>query len=100
MSKPKAIIFDLGGVIINLNYNATAHAFKNLGLTDFEEVYSKQNQQSLFDDFEKGIINTSSFREELRKHFLTPVTDTEIDNAWNAMLLDIPVHRITWLQNL
>lgn len=100
MWKPKAIIFDLGGVIINLNYDATAQAFKNLGVKNFEDVYSKQNQQGLFDDFEKGIISSSTFRDELRKHISVKVSDAEIDSAWNAMLLDIPVYRITCLQNL
>ncbi len=100
MFKPKAIIFDLGGVIINLNYDATALAFKNTGIKNFDEVYSKQKQERLFDDFEKGIISPAAFRDVLRTHIPEPVTDQEIDNAWDAMLLDIPPSRIKWLQEL
>jgi len=100
MFKPKAIIFDLGGVIINLNYNSTSNAFKKLGISDFDEVYSKQKQGQLFDDFEKGIISTSVFREALRKHLPQHVSDEAINQAWNAMLLDIPAYRIQWLQEV
>ncbi len=100
MFKPKAIIFDLGGVIINLNYDATAIAFNNLGVKNFDEVYSKQKQERLFDDFEKGIISPAAFREVLRKHIPDPVTDEQFDNAWEAMLQDIPPSRIKWLQDL
>ena len=97
---PKAIIFDLGGVIINLNYQATAQAFKDLGIKDFDNVYSKQKQQLLFDDFEKGVIAVESFRAAIRKHLTKVVTNDEIDTAWNAMLLDIPVYRMQWLEEL
>ena len=97
---PKAVIFDLGGVIINLDYNKTANAFKNLGIKNFDDVYSKQKQERLFDDFEKGIVSPAGFREVIRKHIPHSVTDDQIDNAWNAMLLDIPSHRIQWLQQL
>ena len=97
---PKAVIFDLGGVIINLNYNATAEAFKNLGIANFDDVYSKQKQERLFDDFEKGIITPTQFRERIRKHISHPVRDIEIDRAWDAMLLDIPSYRIQWLNKL
>lgn len=97
---PKAIIFDLGGVIINLNYHATAQAFKNLGVENFDEVYSKQKQQQLFDDFEKGITSPEDFREVIKKHIPQPVSNDQIDEAWNAMLLDIPPARMKRLQQL
>lgn len=97
---PNAIIFDLGGVIINLDYNRTATAFKNLGVRNFDEVYSKQKQDRLFDDFEKGVISPKTFRDSMQKHIPNVEADEQIDKAWNAMLLDIPVHRMDWLQKL
>jgi putative hydrolase of the HAD superfamily len=100
MFKPKAIIFDLGGVIVNLNYDATAKAFKDLGIENFDEVYSKRKQERLFDDFEKGITSPLDFRNIIRKNIPQQVTDVQIDKAWNAMLLDVPPERIKWLQQL
>lgn len=100
MKKYDSIIFDLGGVIINLDYNKTAQAFINLGLTNFNEIYSKAKQTNLFDDFEKGTISNDAFRATLKQYLPPTITDAEIDTAWNAMLLDIPLHRIDFLRKI
>jgi putative hydrolase of the HAD superfamily len=96
----KNIIFDLGGVIIDLDYNRTAAAFKQLGIVDFDDIYSKAKQTSLFDDFEKGWSSDADFRAELSQYLPPSTSDTEIDEAWNAMLLDIPKHRVDWLKKV
>lgn len=88
------IIFDLGGVILNINYELTAMAFKQLGITNFDKLYSQAQQNHLFDHLEKGIISNHDFRSELRKVANLEISDEEIDTAWNAMLLDLPKERI------
>lgn len=98
MQDLKNIIFDLGGVIIDLDYNRTARAFVELGLSNFDDIYSKARQSSLFDQFEKGTLSAEQFRETLRRHLPSGISDDSIDKAWNAMLLDIPAHRVEWLQ--
>ena len=100
MTKLKNIIFDLGGVIIDLDYNRTASAFKQLGIADFDDIYSKAKQTTLFDDFEKGISTDNDFRNALKKYLPTTITDAAIDHAWNAMLLDIPSHRVDFLKEV
>ncbi|MBL7924726.1 MAG: HAD family phosphatase [Bacteroidia bacterium] len=92
------IIFDLGGVIIRLDYQRTAKAFMDLGLQQFNEIYSKARQSHLFDDFEKGTLPPETFRATLRRHLPETVSDEQIDGAWNAMLLGIPPHRVDWLR--
>lgn len=96
----KNIIFDLGGVLINLDYKRTAAAFAQLGIVSFDSIYSQKKQEHLFDDFEKGTLSEAAFRDQIRQHLQNPVSDDEIDNAWNAMLLDIPGERIQLLQQL
>jgi glucose-1-phosphatase len=100
MQKYEAIIFDLGGVIIDLSYQRTAEAFVNLGLESFDAIYSKAKQTNLFDDFEKGILSEDGFRAELKKHLPGNTGDAQIDNAWNAMLLDIPFQRVEFLREV
>lgn len=100
MNNYENIIFDLGGVIINLDYHRTAQAFINLGLTNFNEIYSKAKQTSLFDDFEKGKMTEAGFRDTLKQYLPATITDSEVDAAWNAMLLDIPAHRISFLRSV
>ncbi|HEU4717313.1 MAG TPA: HAD family phosphatase [Bacteroidia bacterium] len=94
------IIFDLGGVIINLDPAATEQAFVRLGMTDFSSQYSTAKQSGLFDDFDKGKISPEAFRTELKKYFPAPVTGRAIDEAWNAMLLDVPPERLELLAHL
>lgn len=94
------LIFDLGGVILNLNYQLTIDAFKILGVTDFDARYSQATQSSLFDDFEIGKISEVEFRNGIREFINSDLTDLEIDNAWNAMLIDLPYERIKLLNDL
>ena len=60
-----AVIFDLGGVIINLNYDLTIQAFEELGMRDFSEVYTQLAQSTLFDDYETGRISSQHFINKL-----------------------------------
>lgn len=94
------IIFDLGGVLLNLDMPATATAFKQIGLHSFDELYTQAKQTGLFDDFDKGVISPDEFRTELRRYLPQNTTDEAIDNAWNAMLLDLPPQRLELLQSL
>ncbi len=100
LERVSAIIFDLGGVILNIDYNKTSQAFIDLGLTNFDELYSQAKQSNLFDDFETGRMSADQFRDELRSISGVALSDEDIDNAWNAMLLDMPVERIEFLEEL
>lgn len=100
MNRIKNIIFDLGGVIINLDPARTRTAFTQLGLKNFDALYSFAQQSGTFDLFDKGLLTNADFRNEMRKHINNDVTDTQIDTAWNAMLLDVPAEKIELLKYL
>lgn len=95
-----ALLFDLGGVILNLDYIRTIEAFRLLGKSDFEESYAQAQQDDTFDRFEKGEISPSEFRDYIRSIINKDITDDKIDDAWNAMLLDLPAERIDFLKEL
>jgi putative hydrolase of the HAD superfamily len=94
------LLFDLGGVILNIEYSRTIEAFEKIGGDDFQLRYSQATQSSLFDDFEIGAINENEFRNGIRALLNVNVSDQEIDFAWNAMLLDLPIGRVDLLKNL
>jgi FMN phosphatase YigB (HAD superfamily) len=96
----KHIIFDLGGVLINLNYQLTEQAFIETGIENFSVLYSQLQQSSLFDKWEMGLITRVEFISSLQQAAAVPVTEAQITNAWNAMLLDFPVRRLQILQQL
>jgi putative hydrolase of the HAD superfamily len=96
----KNIIFDLGGVIMNISYQKTLNEFKKIGITNIEELYTQAAQVELFDKFDKGLISPQEFRDEIRKRTSARLSDQIIDNAWNAMFLDLPKVRLDLLQRV
>ncbi len=94
------LLLDLGGVLIDVDYQRTARAFHALGFEDFEAQFSKARQTPLFDRFEVGAISPAEFRDGVRALFRPDLTDREIDACWNAMLGSIPPARIELVQAL
>lgn len=94
------IIFDLGGVILNIDYALTIAAFKRLGAPAFDKEYTQAAQSMLFDSFERGEISETHFRTELCHQLGLHLSDMELDRAWNAMLLDLPKERLSLLSSL
>ena len=96
-----AIIFDLGGVIINICYENTIRAFSQLCGFDASSLYTQKSQTDLFDHYEMGRISSAEFRSGLSQRLgVSNCSDESIDKAWNAMLLDIPKERVDWLQTI
>ncbi|MFT6849791.1 MAG: FMN phosphatase YigB (HAD superfamily) [Sphingobacteriales bacterium] len=100
MTKIKNIIFDFGGVIIDIDYHATINAFKAMGLRDFDLAFSQLRQTEVFDNLETGKISPSQFCSEMNAHFGGEKSEIEIFKAWNAMLGTIPAHRLEMLLKL
>jgi len=98
--KFKAIIFDLGGVILNIDYQKTISAFKTIGVSNFDELYTQAKQNNVFDDFEIGKLSENEFRNYIRSVAKVDLTNEQIDFAWNAMLLDLPKSRVGLLKQL
>jgi HAD superfamily hydrolase (TIGR01509 family) len=97
MQKFKNIIFDFGGVILNIDYLLTEKAFINLGIANFAELYNQHRSTDLFEQLETGKLSPAHFFNKLRKITNSNLTDSQIENAWNAMLLNLPSERIHWL---
>ncbi len=100
MNSIKNIIFDLGGVLLNIDYNKTVTAFKNLGYTDFEKMYSMIKANNVFDDLETGHITESAFYDYMLESADKSVSNYEVTKAWNAMLLDFRVESLHFLKHL
>ena len=89
----KNIILDLGVVLLHVDTAKTISAFKNLGIKDFDEYYTLKKQQYFFDEFEKGYLTAQKFRQAIKDASGINLPDQQIDNAWNAMLGEMPPHR-------
>ena len=100
MQNIKNIIFDLGGVILNIDFKQTELAFAELGIGNFNQYYTLQALSPLFEQLELGLVTPKVFYDEFRKLANTSLNNKEIEIAWNALLLDFPPERISWLKNI
>ncbi|HPF91832.1 MAG TPA: HAD family phosphatase [Flavobacteriales bacterium] len=94
------LLLDLGGVLIDVDYHATARAFRALGHPEFDRLYSKAQQDHLFDGFETGALSPAEFRDRIRQVLDPSLSDAVIDANWNAMLGSIPPERIELVSRL
>lgn len=95
-----AIIFDLGGVILNLDYNLTINAFKELGGENFDNLYTQAYQNNLFDKYETGEMSSEEFVSYLQSFLPDHINDEQVKQAWNKMLLNLPPKRLDLINEL
>jgi putative hydrolase of the HAD superfamily len=100
LQKVKNIVFDLGGVLLDIDPERTVKAFQTLGLTNVIKPGGWGYQQEVFLQMEEGKLTDNEFRDGVRKLLPTPVSDAEIDRAWCAMLIDFPADRVALLRQL
>lgn len=96
----KNILLDLGGVVLDIDYQLTAKAFEKLSGQNFNDIYSQAAQIKAFSDFEVGAIPPGEFRDALRNLLNLDACDQKIDQAWNAMILEFNPKRIEFLTQL
>ena len=94
------LIFDLGNVIIDIDYNRTFQLIKSMVpetmFTKVELFYHTDFHKN----YEKGLIDSPTFRDEVRNYFEQSWTDSEVDQLWNSLLGKIPAYRIELVQKL
>lgn len=100
ISEVKNIIFDWGGVITDLDIDAIVRAFKMLGHHRLEEVFLDGPQRDHYLRFETGKTGPGEFLDVLREHMEPGVTHTQILDAWNTLLSDLPHERWTILKGI
>ena len=96
----KNIIFDFGGVIHDIRYENVAEAFAKHGITGLERFYSKDFQTAEMDLFEKGLISPAEYRDYIRRMTGKALSDNDIDDIVNAILIDVPKERVDLLLKL
>ena len=85
---------------MNLDYKKTEQAFIDLGVVNFPELFTQHHSSPLFADMETGRISNQAFYDGLRKLSGINMSNDDIQHAWNAMLLDFPMERIVWLNEI
>ncbi|MEA3448035.1 MAG: HAD family phosphatase [Bacteroidota bacterium] len=99
-SRYKNIVFDLGRVLLPIDFDAPVNAFTKIGLKDFDTMYHQTLQTDLFNLLETGKISEAYFRDEMRRISGIPWTDKQIDEAWNTIILEFRPATIEMLKKL
>lgn len=94
------ILFDLGGVVIDLDYKATTEAFQELGSEDFNTLYSQALQSDLFDRYETGHISSMHFVNKLKEFLPNNCSPNVVVSAWNAMIKEFQPEKLSFLESL
>ena len=94
------LLFDFGGVLIDIDYAATPAAMRRLSRADSSIEFSQASQAELFDKFETGHLSPAEFRAGLRAAYALDAADADLDAAWHAMLLGVPPDRLALVAEL
>jgi len=99
MQEIKNIIFDLGGIFLNIDFSKTEKAFADLGV-QFNDFYSQHHASELFELLETGKISPEEFHDSFVEETGLHLSYEELKNAWTALLVDFPIERLQWLQEI
>lgn len=100
MAAPKAIIFDLGNVLLPIDLSLTYEAFSAFSSLSSSEIASAILEHQLWVPYEAGKQNDAEFRDFLREHLDLTISDVDFDNAFSALLLDFHKGVYEWIASL
>lgn len=100
MDNIKNILFDFGGVIIGLNKQNAVNRFKEIGVDNIEDYLGEFRQEGIFLALEEGKISREAFYKELQILADKKISESDMDSAWMAFLLDITEYKFQLLKDL
>lgn len=100
MTKTKNIIFDLGGVLLDLDFQKTIDAFEKLGLQGAENMFSQFKADELFQKLETGHVSEADFYAAMKKRATKKIAEAEIEHAYNALVLQFRPESLVFLEKL
>ena len=94
------MLLDLGGVLIDVDYHRTAKAFEQLGAQGFVQLYSQQHASAVFEELETGHMGDEAFLSLMQNRCAPGTSQIQVEEAWNAILLDFRMETIDYLSVL
>jgi len=94
------LIFDLGNVIIDIDYQRSLNLIKSMVPASLDEKVDFFYATDFHKAYEKGLIDSKKFRDEVRVYFEQDWSDAEVDYLWNSLLGKIPAERLELVSKL
>ena len=98
--KVRNIIFDLGGVLVDLDFKAAINGLQEAGFANVKEQLLAFDREGIFQKFELGEMNADEFRAAIRENSTVTLTDEEVDALWNLMMLEVPREKLELILEL
>ena len=96
----KNIVFDLGGVLVDLDFKNAINGLQQAGFANVKEQLQAFDQDGIFKKFELGEIDSDEFRTAIRENSTVTLSDEEVDTLWNSMLLEVPRKKLELILDL
>ena len=94
------LIFDLGNVIIDIDYQRSLNLLKSQLPSSFDHKVDFFYATDFHKNYEKGLIDSPTFRDEVRSYFEQDWPDSKVDELWNSLLGKIPQDRLDLVAKL
>ena len=98
MATTKNLIFDLGNVLYDIDFEKMYKAFDELGIPNFENHFTLNKSDQIFFDLEKGLITETAFCNGFNALYALSLTNDQIIAAWNALLIGYRKESIDWVK--
>ncbi len=97
----KAIVFDIGGVLINLDMDGCIRAFRsNLGFDRITELLDPCHQKGVYGDMEAGLVSADEFRAEVLRDSRPGSQPEDVDRSMLALLAGMAPDTVETLKAL
>ena len=101
MNNPiKTVIFDLGGVLYDLDRNRCVYALEQIGLSNVNDLLSDYKQSGIFQQLEEGRIDRDTFYDKVRELAENNTSNESIKAAWDLFLVEIPQYKLDMVEKL
>jgi putative hydrolase of the HAD superfamily len=100
MSTIKNIVFDLGGVIIDLDITCSMQRFEALGIKNIHEILDAYEQRGVFLAFERGELDMQGFCHALSQYAGKRLSEEEVRYAWLGFIVDVPQYKLDYILEL
>jgi putative hydrolase of the HAD superfamily len=100
MSTIKSIVFDLGGVIIDLDITRSIRRFEALGIRSISEILDPYEQRGVFLELERGEMDPPTFCRALSRYAGRELSLEEVGYAWMGFIVDVPLYKLDYILEL
>lgn len=97
----KALIFDMGGVLVDLDIQGCKDAFRScLGYEEIENLIDACHQKGIYGDLEEGTLSAEEFRAIVLKDSRPDARPEDVDEAMSHILVGVEPYKADMLRGL